>query len=77
MFQGDEHLHQALHWFLASFRTNGINKFIVEDTKDALEKYQIPLKVIEGPLMQGMKKVGVLFGDGKMLSNLELLRGSN
>ena len=44
----------------------GINKFINEDTLEALEKYKTPLNVIEGPLMEGMKKVGVLFGDGKM-----------
>ena len=44
----------------------GINKYIDEDTKEALEKYKEPINVIEGPLMEGMKKVGVLFGDGKM-----------
>jgi len=44
----------------------GINKFVNEDTLEALDKYKTPLNVIEGPLMEGMKKVGVLFGDGKM-----------
>ena len=44
----------------------GINKFIEEDTQEALDKYKAPINVIEGPLMEGMKKVGVLFGDGKM-----------
>jgi 5-methyltetrahydrofolate--homocysteine methyltransferase len=44
----------------------GINKFVDEDTLEALDKYKAPLNVIEGPLMEGMKKVGVLFGDGKM-----------
>ena len=44
----------------------GINKFVNEDTLEALAKYKTPLNVIEGPLMEGMKKVGVLFGDGKM-----------
>ena len=40
--------------------------FINEDTAEALENYIVPLKVIEGPLMDGMKVVGTLFGAGKM-----------
>jgi 5-methyltetrahydrofolate--homocysteine methyltransferase len=44
----------------------GIDKFIEEDTAAALEKYGRPLKVIEGPLMDGMGVVGDLFGAGKM-----------
>ncbi|MEJ6636552.1 MAG: methionine synthase [Akkermansiaceae bacterium] len=44
----------------------GIDKFIVEDTTEALEKYKKPLTVIEGPLMDGMGIVGDLFGAGKM-----------
>ena len=44
----------------------GIDKFIDEDTKAAFEKYGRPLKVIEGPLMDGMGVVGDLFGAGKM-----------
>jgi 5-methyltetrahydrofolate--homocysteine methyltransferase len=44
----------------------GIDKFVNEDTKEALEKYQRPLSVIEGPLMDGMSIVGDLFGAGKM-----------
>lgn len=33
---------------------------------DFLEKLKEPIKVIEGPLMGSMRKVGELFGDGKM-----------
>ncbi|MGB0775594.1 MAG: dihydropteroate synthase, partial [Akkermansiaceae bacterium] len=44
----------------------GLDTFVVEDTAEALEKYQVPLKVIEGPLMDGMSVVGDLFGAGKM-----------
>ncbi len=44
----------------------GIDTFIIEDTTEALEQYKIPLKVIEGPLMDGMGIVGDLFGEGKM-----------
>ena len=44
----------------------GIDKFIDEDTEEARLKYVRPLKVIEGPLMDGMGVVGDLFGAGKM-----------
>ena len=44
----------------------GIDKFIDEDTEEALKKYERPLSVIEGPLMDGMSIVGDLFGAGKM-----------
>ncbi|MBK8490005.1 MAG: methionine synthase [Saprospirales bacterium] len=44
----------------------GITEFIVEDTEEAHRKYPSPLSVIEGPLMDGMNKVGDLFGAGKM-----------
>jgi 5-methyltetrahydrofolate--homocysteine methyltransferase len=44
----------------------GIIDFIIEDTEEARIKYNNPLKVIEGPLMDGMNVVGDLFGEGKM-----------
>lgn len=44
----------------------GITDFIEQDTDEALAKYERPLRVIEGPLMDGMKVVGDLFGAGKM-----------
>jgi len=44
----------------------GIVDFIDPDTEEALAKYGKPLLVIEGPLMDGMKIVGDLFGAGKM-----------
>ena len=44
----------------------GITDFIDEDISEALKKYEVPLKVIEGPLMDGMNVVGDLFGSGKM-----------
>lgn len=44
----------------------GIDKFIDTDTEEALAKYEKPLSVIEGPLMDGMGIVGDLFGAGKM-----------
>ena len=44
----------------------GITDYIDIDTEEALQKYGRPLKVIEGPLMDGMSIVGDLFGEGKM-----------
>lgn len=44
----------------------GIADFIEQDAEEARRKLGIPLQVIEGPLMDGMKIVGELFGAGKM-----------
>ncbi len=45
---------------------NGVTDYIEEDTEEARRQYARPLDVIEGPLMDGMKVVGDLFGAGKM-----------
>ncbi len=45
---------------------HGNADFIDQDTEEARQKYGTPLRVIEGPLMDGMKVVGELFGAGKM-----------
>ncbi|WP_436500091.1 methionine synthase [Actinokineospora sp. HUAS TT18] len=45
---------------------HGIVDFIEEDTEEARLAFARPLEVIEGPLMDGMKVVGDLFGAGKM-----------
>ena len=44
----------------------GIVEHIEEDTEEARHKLIEPIKVIEGPLMDGMGVVGDLFGAGKM-----------
>jgi 5-methyltetrahydrofolate--homocysteine methyltransferase len=44
----------------------GIDQFIDVDTEEARQKYGKPLLIIEGPLMDGMRVVGDLFGAGKM-----------
>lgn len=44
----------------------GITEFIEEDTREARLECPRALDVIEGPLMDGMKTVGDLFGEGKM-----------
>ncbi|MGH3374875.1 MAG: methionine synthase, partial [Actinoallomurus sp.] len=45
---------------------HGIVDFIEADTEEARQQTKRPLEVIEGPLMDGMKIVGDLFGAGKM-----------
>jgi 5-methyltetrahydrofolate--homocysteine methyltransferase len=45
---------------------HGIVDFIEADVEEARRQYPRPLHVIEGPLMDGMKVVGDLFGAGKM-----------
>jgi len=44
----------------------GITDFIDTDVEEARQKYERPLSIIEGPLMDGMNVVGDLFGVGKM-----------
>ncbi len=44
----------------------GIDKYVVEDTEEARQKYDYCLQIIEGPMMDGMSVVGDLFGSGKM-----------
>ncbi|MCC5788305.1 MAG: methionine synthase [Opitutales bacterium] len=44
----------------------GIVTHITEDVEEARQDLDKPLEVIEGPLMDGMKVVGDLFGAGKM-----------
>ena len=71
--QGKEKTEQVLEWRsgtveerLSHALVKGITEFIVDDTEEARLKYDRPLNVIEGPLMDGMKVVGDLFGAGKM-----------
>ncbi|HEX5661442.1 MAG TPA: methionine synthase [Polyangiales bacterium] len=45
---------------------HGNTDFIEVDAEEARAKFGRPLSVIEGPLMDGMKVVGDLFGQGKM-----------
>ena len=45
---------------------HGISDYVEDDTEEARQQFARPLEVIEGPLMDGMKIVGDLFGAGKM-----------
>ena len=51
---------------IAHALVKGIDTYIAADAEEARQKYQRPLTVIEGPLMDGMSIVGDLFGAGKM-----------
>ncbi|MEW6678912.1 MAG: methionine synthase [Pseudomonadota bacterium] len=44
----------------------GITAYIEADTEECRQAFDHPVKVIEGPLMDGMNVVGDLFGAGKM-----------
>ncbi len=70
---GIEKKNDERHWRLGTVQerlshalVKGITQFVDEDTEEARLLYPRPLDVIEGPLMDGMKVVGVLFGEGKM-----------
>lgn len=45
---------------------NGIDTFIADDVEEARPLFERSLKIIEGPLMDGMNEVGDLFGSGRM-----------
>jgi 5-methyltetrahydrofolate--homocysteine methyltransferase len=53
---------KRLEWALV----HGIVDFVEEDTEEARLTATRPLDVIEGPLMDGMRVVGDLFGSGRM-----------
>jgi 5-methyltetrahydrofolate--homocysteine methyltransferase len=56
----------SVHERLSHALVHGIVDFIEADVEEARQKLPRPLDVIEGPLMDGMKVVGDLFGTGKM-----------
>ncbi|XP_060609853.2 methionine synthase [Anolis sagrei] len=67
--QTDEWRNSSVEERLEYALVKGIEKYVIEDTEEARlnkEKYTRPLHIIEGPLMNGMKTVGDLFGAGKM-----------
>ena len=44
----------------------GILDYVEQDAEEARQRFDHPIEVIEGPLMDGMNVVGDLFGSGKM-----------
>ncbi|HET7026328.1 MAG TPA: methionine synthase, partial [Candidatus Limnocylindrales bacterium] len=55
-----------VHDRLVHSLVEGIDDWIEADTEEARVAAERPLHVIEGPLMDGMSRVGDLFGAGKM-----------
>src|SRR4051794_106631 len=53
---------EGLEWALV----HGVVDFIEADAEEARQTAKRPLDVIEGPLMDGMRVVGDLFGSGRM-----------
>jgi len=51
---------------LAHALVQGITEYIDRDAEEARVQAERPLQVIEGPLMDGMNRVGDLFGAGKL-----------
>lgn len=64
--KSDEWRNGTIEERLTHSLVKGITDFIDEDIEEARVKYVEPIKVIEGPLMDGMNVVGDLFGSGKM-----------
>ena len=44
----------------------GLGEYLEADLQEAMKQYPKVVDIIEGPLMEGMNKVGELFGAGKM-----------
>src|ERR1051325_3265197 len=63
---GEEGRSGSVEERLSHALVNGISTYVVADTEEARLKYPQPIRVIEGPLMDGMNVVGDLFGAGKM-----------
>ncbi|OIP31158.1 MAG: methionine synthase [Deltaproteobacteria bacterium CG2_30_63_29] len=51
---------------IVSSLVRGIDEHVEVDMTAALERWKDPVQIIEGPLMNGMNRVGELFGAGKM-----------
>lgn len=64
--QQDSWRDQSVEERLKHALVKGITEHVEADALEAHTSYGLGLKVIEGPLMDGMNVVGDLFGDGKM-----------
>lgn len=57
---------EAVNERLKHALVKGLVDYVEEDVIEARQNFSKSLEVIEGPLMDGMKTVGDLFGEGKM-----------
>lgn len=64
--KNEEWRNRPLEERLAYALIKGNTEYLAADLAEALTAYASPVEIIEGPLMQGMDKVGTLFGEGKM-----------
>lgn len=62
----DEWRNENLQYRLVYALRRGIADYLEADLHEALSAYSKAVDIIEGPLMDGMNKVGELFGAGKM-----------
>lgn len=59
-------VHLSLEERLAQSLIKGVSDHLEDDLREALQKYSHAVDIIDGPLMDGMNRVGELFGAGKM-----------
>ncbi|RLQ93843.1 methionine synthase [Falsibacillus albus] len=52
---------------LAHYVVEGTKEGLIPDLEKALEQYDTPLSIINGPLMDGMSEVGRLFNDNQLI----------
>ncbi|WP_070121282.1 methionine synthase [Bacillus marinisedimentorum] len=52
---------------LSAYIIEGTKEGLYKDLDEALEKYEDPLDIINGPLMDGMAEVGRLFNDNQLI----------
>jgi 5-methyltetrahydrofolate--homocysteine methyltransferase len=64
--QDDEWRNGTVEERLTHSLVKGVIEYIEADIEEVRHKFDKPLQVIEGPLMNGMNVVGDLFGAGKM-----------
>ena len=64
--QEDEWRSGTVEERLSHALVHGVTNYIDVDIEEARQKYPNPLRIIEGPLMDGMNVVGDLFGSGRM-----------
>ena len=64
--QGDQWRELAVDERLRHALEKGITDYLKIDIPEALALHANPLDIIEGPLMEGMEKVGRLFGEGRL-----------
>lgn len=64
--KNEEWRSRSLEERLAYALIKGNTEYLAPDLSEALTVYTSPVEIIEGPLMQGMDKVGCLFSAGKM-----------